>query len=115
MHHPPAILVRRLEWLHALASRDRWWEEHILLFTELRRVGKTFRYEQREWLKLTTWAGYPGIPARHVFVTGVRANAWRKVVMYEGLAAEAELRFATVQKAMPPFRVDPLSLKVKAI
>ncbi|KIJ28993.1 hypothetical protein M422DRAFT_269690 [Sphaerobolus stellatus SS14] len=41
-----------IEWLHARASRDRFEEELKMLEAESERTGKTFRYFQRQWLKI---------------------------------------------------------------
>lgn len=84
----------RLEWLHATAARDRWWEEHKLLFEEMRRVGATFRYEQARWEQMAVWGEEPASAALKL---GVRAHALKKAAMYERLAVQAEAKFKEVQ------------------
>ncbi|TDL13780.1 hypothetical protein BD410DRAFT_698730, partial [Rickenella mellea] len=41
--------VIRLEWLHAVASLERWLEEEALLVEESRRVAVTFEHEANLW------------------------------------------------------------------
>lgn len=91
----------RLEWLHAIAARDRWWEEHVLLFEELRRVGKTFRYEWRCWDEQSRWNGWDNLCTPPKLVLGVRAHAAKKASMYLRLAEEAETRFKLLEKGRP--------------
>lgn len=91
----------RLEWLHATATRDRWWEEHVLLFHELRRVGRTFRYEERCWTEKAGWNGWPDRKATPELIAGVRAHAKKMAAMYQDLAEEAERRFRIVQEGRP--------------
>lgn len=97
----------RLEWLHATAARDRWWEEHVLLFEELKRVGKTFRYEQRRWGEMANWTGWAKGRTSAKMINGVRAYALKTQATYRGLAEEAERRFAIVQQGMPLFDKKP--------
>lgn len=97
------ILVLRLEWLHATASRDRWYEEMILLFEELRRVGASWRFEERKWMEFQTWGGKDGKAVLNErLVKGVRAHAMKKAAMFNELAKAAEQRYRNVQLTSPP-------------
>ena len=90
-----------MEWLHAVASRDRWWEEHVLLFEELRRVGASFRHEEAKWRTRAEWDGWPDQKASKQLKRGVQAHARKMAALNEDLAQEAERRFAAAGRVHP--------------
>lgn len=93
--------VVRLAWLHAQASRDRWWEEVTLLKEELRRVGASFTHRQLEWLGIADAAHVDKSSETRV-TCGARAYAFRQAAVYGYLAADAHRRYEDATKPYKP-------------
>ncbi|KIO16467.1 hypothetical protein M407DRAFT_85990, partial [Tulasnella calospora MUT 4182] len=85
--------VQKLTWVHSQASRDRWWEEHVLLRAESERVVLAFRHAAREWRAVQPSAELPSEVQR-----GIRAYGQKKGAMYEELTKEAAVFQALVNK-----------------
>ncbi|KAG8909219.1 hypothetical protein FRC00_010506 [Tulasnella sp. 408] len=82
--------VVRLAWVHAQATRDRWWEEMVLLKEELRRVGASFSYRVMEWQSAAD-AAYGTGETR--VTRGVKAYSLRQAATYQFLADDARNRY----------------------
>lgn len=83
--------VLRLTWVHARSSRDRWWEEHVLLHEESRRIEATFKYLVNQWKAKQAPAALP-IKVQ----AGYRAYALKKAATFEKLRIEAQIQFSCV-------------------
>lgn len=96
-------LVIRLAWVHARASRDRWWEEKELLREELQRVGRSFMYQVSRW---------QGIASQHCgedrMSRGIAAYAMRQGSVYQRLALHAAAKF---NEAMLVGSLDIVSMR----
>lgn len=94
-------LVIRLAWLHAQASRDRWWEEVTLLREELRRVGESFTYREMEWISVADAAHINGTDEARL-TRGAKAYAYRQAAVYKYLASEAKQRYDEATRPYKP-------------
>ncbi|KAG8922430.1 hypothetical protein FRC01_014055, partial [Tulasnella sp. 417] len=92
--------VVRLAWLHAQATRDRWWEETMLLKEELRRVGASFSYKEQEWSSVAAASDVDKKDETQL-TRGVRAYAFRQAAVYNYLASEAQIRY---EEATTPYK-----------
>ncbi|KAG8972484.1 hypothetical protein FRC05_009837 [Tulasnella sp. 425] len=84
--------VLRLSWVHARAARDRWWEERVLLYEELRRIGATFGYHA------VSWGGKR--PPSHLPLqvrNGFRAYVLKKAAVFQTLGKEARTKFEELE------------------
>ncbi|KAG9044753.1 hypothetical protein FS837_007577 [Tulasnella sp. UAMH 9824] len=83
--------VLRLTWIHARSSRDRWWEEHVLLHEESRRIEATFKHLVRKWKAIQAPSTLlPQVQA------GYRSYALKKAAIFEQLRVEAQIQFSCV-------------------
>ncbi|KAG8913776.1 hypothetical protein FRC01_004391, partial [Tulasnella sp. 417] len=85
--------VLRLTWTHAQASRDRWWEEHMLLRAESERVALSFRHAAQSWRAIEVPVELDEIVKR-----GIRAYGQKKGTMFDELANEAAVNQALIDK-----------------
>jgi hypothetical protein len=88
----------RLEWTHATAHLKRFEEEAKLLFAESERVGKTLRYEAREWENRGKRLSEEYKIKGEVWLLGATAWSMRQEATYLKMAQAAETKFAMVQK-----------------
>ncbi|KAG8927115.1 hypothetical protein FRC01_008000 [Tulasnella sp. 417] len=93
--------VIRLAWLHAQASRDRWWEEVTLLKEELRRVGASFTYRQLEWSSIAD-AAHVNEDEETRVTRGAKAYAYRQAAVYQYLASDAQQRYKEATRPYKP-------------
>ncbi|KAG8932301.1 hypothetical protein FRC01_014614 [Tulasnella sp. 417] len=93
--------VVRLAWLHAQATRDRWWEETRLLKEELRRVGASFSYREAEWSSVAEASQVDKEKETRV-TCGVKAYAFRQAAVYRYLASDAHWRYDDATKPYKP-------------
>ncbi|KAG8902573.1 hypothetical protein FRC00_001366 [Tulasnella sp. 408] len=91
--------VVRLAWLHAQASRDRWWEEVTLLKEELRRVGESFTFRQLEWSSVADAAH---VKDETPVTRGAKAYAYRQAAVYRYLASDAQKRYEEATRPYKP-------------
>ena len=82
--------VIRIEWLHAIASMERFDEEVRLLKAESERVGKTFRYFANKW---RAWGESEADSGNSQEYRGSRAGCWRREVTFLKLAISADIKY----------------------
>ncbi|KIJ52285.1 hypothetical protein M422DRAFT_243074 [Sphaerobolus stellatus SS14] len=97
----------RIEWLHANASVARFKEEMRLLEAESQRIGKTFRYYQKNWLvkelalmqeTLKVIQEAEGGDAVSRSARGVMAYSRRQAAVFARLAALGEKHFGELKE-----------------
>lgn len=95
------FIVVRLAWVHAQATRDRWWEEVRLLKEELRRVGETFTYRSSEWESIGQ-AAHEALENETHVTRGAKAYAYRQAAVYRLLASDAKRRYEDITGPYKP-------------
>lgn len=85
--------VVRLQWVRAVAARDRWREEKLLLIEEGHRILASFEAEQVRWARLgeSVADGNPPPSTDDRLERGLACHLFSQASVYGRLAMEAKL------------------------